>query len=94
MKLLFATLVIAFTLSSCFTMQHVSGTGAAKSIVVKKKQWFALWGIIPLNKVNPKEMAGGTNNYIVKTEFSFKDIIVGILTFPFSIEHQTVTVIK
>ena len=86
--------MIALSLSSCFTIKHVSGTGSAKSVIVKKKQWFALWGLVPLNKVNPKAMAEGTNNYIVKTEFSFKDILVGIFTFPFSIEYQTVTVIK
>jgi len=94
MKLLFASIVIAFTLSSCFTMQHVSGTGASKSIVVKKKQWFALWGLVPLNKVNAKAMAENSNNYIVKTGFSFGDIVIGVLMFPFSLEHQTITVIR
>ena len=75
-------------------MQHVSGTGASKSIVVKQKQWFALWGLVPLNTVNPKEMAEKSTNYIVKTEFSFGDILLGIFTFPISIERQTVTVVR
>ncbi len=93
MKLFLALLIIVFTLSSCYTMQHVAGTGASKSIVVKQKQWFALWGLVPFNTVNPKDMAEKSNNYIVKTEFSLGDIFLGILTFPISIERQTVTVV-
>ena len=93
MKLFVALLIIVFTLSSCFTMQHVAGTGSSKSIVEKQKQWFALWGLVPLNRVNPKDMAEKSNNYIVKTEFSFGDILLGILTFPITLERQTVTVV-
>ena len=91
---IFLALIMIITLSSCLSMQYVSGTGASKSIVVKKKQWFALWGMVPLNPVNPKEMAEKSNNYIVKTEFSFGDILLGILIFATSFERQTITVIK
>lgn len=94
MKKFVLAIVITVSLSSCYTMVHVSGTGASKSVVVKKKQWFALWGLVKLNHVDPKEMAGGVNNYTVKTEFTFKDMLLNIITFASSCEAQTITVIK
>ena len=75
-------------------MMLVSGTGASKSKVVKKKQWFALWGLVRLNKVDAKSLAGNVPNYTVKTEFTFGDMLSNIFTSIVSIEKESVTVIK
>jgi hypothetical protein len=94
MKKFLLAIVISISMSSCYTMIHVSGTGASKSIVVKKKQWYALWGLVKINHVDPKTMAGGVTNYTVKTEFRFKDNLLNFLIFVSSCQAETVTIIK
>lgn len=94
MKKLLLAIAIIFSLSSCYPVVHVSGTGASKSIIVKKKQWFAFWGLVKLNHIDPKEMAGEATNYTIKTEFRLKDMLLNIITFVSSCEAETITVIK
>ncbi len=94
MKKLLLAIAITISMSSCYPIVHVSGTGASKSTVVKKKQWYALWGLVKLNHVDPKEMAGGATNYTIKTEFRLKDMLLNIITFVSSCEAETITVIK
>ena len=85
---------VAILLSSCCSMVFTAGTGASKSVVVKKKQWYAFWGLVRLNKVTPSVLAGGATNYTIKTEFSFGDILTNVFTSIISLERETVTVIK
>ena len=90
-------ILVAFTsimLSSCCSSIFIAGTGASKSIVTSKKQWFALWGLVRCNKVNPKAMASETNNYKVKTEFTFGDMFTNMFTSILSFQKETITVIK
>ena len=94
MKNLVLAIVITFLFSSCYTTLNVAGTGASKSTVVEKKQWYALWGLVRLNRVDPKKMAGDAANYTVKTEFTFKDFCANIFNSIVSLESKTVTVIK
>ncbi len=72
----------------------VAGTGASKSTVTSKKQWFVLWGLARCNKVNPKALAGDAVNYTVKTDFKFSDILINVFTSVLSFQRETVTVIK
>ena len=94
MKHLTLAIAIAFLFSSCYSTLNISGTGASKSMVVEKKQWYALWGLVRLNHVDPKAMAGGVPNYTVKIEFTFMDGLSDIFTSLVSIESKTVTVIR
>ena len=94
MKNLLLAIGISLLFSSCYSTLIVAGTGASKSNVVEKKQWYALWGLVRLNHVDPKVLAGDGANYTVKTEFTFKDVISNVFTSIVSIESKTVTVIK
>ena len=87
-------IAIVFIFSSCYSTLNIAGTGASKSTVIKKKQCYALWGLVRINHVDPKVMAGETGNYSVKTEFTFGDVVSNIFTSVVSIESKTVTVIK
>jgi PBP1b-binding outer membrane lipoprotein LpoB len=93
-KNLLFILVIAISLSSCYTLVHPVGNGAQGTNVVTKKQWYALFGAIPLNKVNSKEMAGGAENYTIKTQHKFIDYIISAFTSYVTITVQTVEVKK
>ncbi len=87
-------LVSTLTLTSCFTMTHVVGKGAQSNNTQIAKQWYALWGLVPINTVDTKAMAGDTPNYTVTTEMTFIDgLISGILNFV-SINTRTVEVTK
>lgn len=93
-KQLIAVFGIALIMSSCFTSEHLVGTGASGSNATEKKQWFALFGLIPINKVDSKTMASGANNYTIKVERSFIDGLIGIFTGIITIYPQTITVTK
>ena len=94
MKKILFLIFISLALTSCNSLVHVSGTGASKSTVVSKKQWYALWGLVRLNKVDAKGLAGGATNYTVKTGFGLGDILTDFFTSFISLEKETVTVIK
>ena len=93
-KLLLLTGVLLSTFAGCFTMNHVVGSGAQTGVVQTERQWYALWGLVPINTVDSKAMAGGASNYTVKTEYTPLDFIINIFTSIVSIESMTVEVRK
>jgi PBP1b-binding outer membrane lipoprotein LpoB len=86
--------VLALLLSSCMTLTHVVGSGASSSSVTEKKQWYALWGLVPINTVDSKAMAGGASNYTIKSQEKFVDLIISAITSFVTINVQTVSVQK
>lgn len=92
--LLAASFVMATALPGCFTHNHTVGSGAAGANATEKKQWYILFGLVPLNTVDSKAMAGGATNYTIKTQQSFVDVVIGIFTGIVTIQPQTVTVTK
>lgn len=65
---------------ACFTQHHIVGKGAKSNRVEKARSWYVLWGLVPINKVDTKEMAKGTKDYEITTQFSFVDCIISIFT--------------
>lgn len=97
MKKLFAILLIvtmSFYTAGCFTMNHVVGDGAKSNTEVSAKQWYILWGLVPLNKVDSKEMAGGATDYNIKTQAAFVDVVIGFFTSIVTVYPMSVTVTK
>jgi hypothetical protein len=94
MKFILATVVIALAMTSCYTVEHTVGSGAKGNTKIEKKQWYALYGAIPLNHVDSKEMAGGETNYNIKTQVKFVDYIITAFTSYVTIVVQTVEVQK
>jgi hypothetical protein len=91
LSLLFCLVTI---LPGCFTHNHTVGSGAAGANATEKKQWYILFGLVPLNTVDSKGMAGGATNYTIKTQQSFVDVVIGLFTSFVTIYPQTVTVTK
>ncbi len=87
-------LVFCFSLLGCYTIQHQVGSGASSGVKMEKKQWFILFGLIPLNEVDTKAMAAGTENYTIQTQQSFVDVVIGVFTGYVTIYPRTVTVTK
>ena len=86
--------VILSTFAGCFTMNHVVGSGAQTGVTQTERQWYALWGLVPINSVDSKTMAGGASNYTVKTEYTPLDFVINIFTSIVTIESMTVEVKK
>lgn len=80
--------------SGCFTNVHVVGDGGTGAKEVKERQWYILWGLVPLNELETSEMAGDAENYTIKTEHTFIDGVIGIFTGLVTVYPKTVTVKK
>lgn len=93
-KSVLATILLVFLLTSCMTLTHVVGTGGNSGTPVEKKQWYALWGLVPINTVDSKAMAGGATNYTIKTQESFVDCIISAITSIVTVNVLTVSVSK
>ena len=93
-KSFFGILLLVFLLSSCMTLNHVVGTGASSDVSVEKKQWYALWGLVPINEVDSKAMADGASNYTIKSQHKFVDVVISVFTGAVSVNVQTVSVRK
>jgi PBP1b-binding outer membrane lipoprotein LpoB len=93
-KSFLAVLFLVLLLSSCMTLTHTVGTGGSTGVKVEQKQWYALWGLVPINHVDSKAMAGGTANYTIQSQVKFVDYIIAAFTEIVTINVQTVTVIK
>jgi PBP1b-binding outer membrane lipoprotein LpoB len=89
-----AIILLVFLLSSCMTLTHVVGNGASSGASIEKKQWYVLFGLIPINEVDSKAMAGGDSNYTIKSQVKFVDYVISAFTSVASINVQTVSVQK
>ena len=58
MKKIIAISAVAVLISSCIVTEHTVGNGAQGNNEVSIKAWYALYGIVPLNKqdVNSKRI--------------------------------------
>ena len=93
-KSFFAIFLLALLLSSCMTLTHVVGNGATSGVSTEKKQWYALWGLVPINTVDSKAMAGGATSYTIKSQVKFIDYVISAFTSFVTINVQTVSVQK
>ncbi len=87
-----AAFLLAFV--GCTMHTHVVGDGAQQGVKMEKRQWYVLWGLVPINDVNSDTMAGGSTDYTIKTEQSVVDVIINIFTGFITVNSRTVTVTK
>ncbi len=95
-KSLTAIVLCCFVLgmTGCYTMNHVVGEGAKGSTVEMERQWYVLWGLVPINKVDSQSMAKGAKDYTITTKQSFLDIVIGLFTGVVTVYPMTVEVKK
>ena len=87
-------IAFVFSVTGCYTNIHKVGNGPQGNEVIAQKQWYALWGLIPLGNVDTNAMAGGAANYEIVTTHSFIDIIIGCFTGMVTVYPKTVQVTK
>ena len=76
----------------CATHIHKVGDGAKGSTVEKGRQWYILFGLVPLNDVDSHAMAGAETNYTIKTQASpvVRDVCTIILATIFSVSTMVI----
>ena len=97
MRKMLTALVCALTLSmtaGCYTMNHTVGEGARGTQETSKRQWFALWGLVPITDTDSQDLAGDAKDYTVETEFSIINILLNLVTTWVTITSQDMTVTK
>lgn len=85
-------LALAWGSLGCYTMKHTIGTGPQTGVESSDRQWYILWGLVPLGRVDGGDIAGGAQNYRITTKIGVVDIVLNIFTGLFSIYSQTVIV--
>ncbi len=94
-KLLSIILIFIFMfLCGCYSITHTVGDGAKNNQTSTERQWYILYGLVPLNEVDSKAMAGSASDYEITTEMTFVDGVIGIFTGIITVQPRTVTVKK
>ena len=87
-------LALTASLSGCYTLEHTVGRGAQGGHEKSERQWYFLYGLVPLNEVDSQDLAGDATDYDVETEQTVTDVLINLLTGFFSIFSRTVTVTR
>jgi len=86
--------LLLFVFIGCATHIHKVGNGPQSYNSQEERQWYILWGLVPLNDIDTNGMVGDTKNYEITTEMTPLDILVGIPAGWVSVTSRTVTVVK
>ena len=82
----------AFFMTSCYTYTTVVGEGAKGNEEIKKWNHYLIGGLAPISVSDPKELAGGAENYDVITKHTFINGLIQGITY--GIYAPTTTIIK
>ncbi len=78
----------------CTAHLHKVGEGAQGDHVVEVRQWYVLYGLLPINKVDTNAIAGETTDYEIMTLHTKIDFIINVFTGIASVTSRTVIVRK
>tara|TARA_Y100001970_G_C14202857_1_gene842184 strand:- start:1501 stop:1794 length:294 start_codon:yes stop_codon:yes gene_type:complete len=94
-KIIVLTLLMVFT--ACATHTHVVGDGPSTGLTETKRQYYLLFGLVPLNQVDTKAMVGDATDFKIETGQQAIDVVIGMaagLIIPTTVTSRTVTVTK
>ena len=90
-------IVSSLFLIGCSTHIHTVGTGPETGLTKVARQYYLLYGLIPLNSVNTDEMAGSVANYEIQTQVGPMDALINTaswVTIAGVVSSRTITVTK
>lgn len=93
---LFLVALMVMTTAGCYSQRVDVGAGGSSTEAKEFRQWFALWGLVPITDVEADveaEIAGATD-FTVETEHTPIDVLIGIFTGIVTIGPRTVRVTK
>jgi len=74
-------LTLSVMLTSCYSYTTVVGQGAQGNQQTTAWNHYLIVGLAPVGVSDAKQLAGGAQNYTVKTEMSFVNGLIGAITF-------------
>lgn len=86
--------LMLLALVACSTNIHKVGSGAKGNNTQEARQWYVLFGLVPINVVDTNQMAGGATNYDIVTEQNIMDIVINFFTSMVTVTSRTVQVTK
>ena len=92
LTILFMPLFLIFFIFACSTHVHVVGDGSQNGQETSKRQLWVI-GLVPINEVDTRSMAGNAENYEITTKMTFMDGLISAITYNI-ITMRTVTVKK
>ena len=92
-KTLVLVLAMALITVGCQTHMHTVGKGAQGSQVETNRQWYCIWGLVPINELDTQSIAG-TEDYDIETEITFIDFLIAIPGCFVTVNSRTVFVTK
>ena len=78
----------------CAAHTHKVGNGAQGTDIVEARQWYVLWGLVPINDVDTNAMAGEATDYEITTLVTPIDFVISAVLGFATIDCRTVTVEK
>jgi len=93
-KLAVLAILAIFVLGACYTQTHTVGAGPQTGETTEVRQWFVLYGLIPLTEADTQEMAAGATDYEIVTEMNLIDVVIGMFTQAVTVAPRTVTVTR
>jgi hypothetical protein len=73
-------------------MEHTVGAGPIHGNVAEQTQWFAGWGVLPMDPVDSRSLAEGALDYRVTTGFRVADVLISMVTSFVGFYRQTIVV--
>ena len=84
-------------LVGCSTHVHTIGTGPQTGIQKSARQYYILYGLIPVNTVNTGKMVGDATNYEIQSQVGAMDALINTasaVAIAGLVSSRTVTVTK
>ena len=78
----------------CAAHVHKVGKGAQGNDITMARQWYVLWGLVPINDVDTNAMAEEATDYEITTLVTPIDFVISAVLGNISINCRTVTVQK
>ena len=94
MKKLILSFGIVLFFGACATHTHVIGDGPSTGQTEEKRQYYALYGLVPLNKVDTNAMIGDAEGFKLETGQQAVDVLIGAVGSSFTVTSRTVKVTK
>jgi hypothetical protein len=87
-------IVVILFVIGCATHVHQVGKGAQGNETMEARQWYILWGLVPINNVDTNTMAAQTTDYEITTSMTPVDFIINAVVGSVTVNCRTVTVRK
>lgn len=78
--------------TGCMSHTHVVGLGATGSGQIVARQYYWLFGYVPVNHVDAQRLAPDLTSYTIETSYGFTDVLLSPLLLPFLATSRTVVV--